>query len=171
MNNHRNSQKGFTILVAVVTAGILLIIAMSIGGIALKEQVLSAANKESQIAFYAADTGMECALYWDQKMGYFAPTTNPATGEIITQSGIPTIDCNNNNVTSMALTTGTNSYSYTFMINNLSVGNGSAVTCSVVEVDKDTSSATSTKTDIYSYGYNTCNASLTRVERGIEGHY
>jgi hypothetical protein len=40
MHNHKNTKRGFTILVAVVTAGILLIVAMSIGGIALKEQVL-----------------------------------------------------------------------------------------------------------------------------------
>ena len=74
--NNNNSQRGFTILVAVITAGILLIIAMSIGGIALKEKILSASSKDSQIAFYAADTAMECALYWDQKKGVFTPDIN-----------------------------------------------------------------------------------------------
>jgi hypothetical protein len=171
MNNHRNSQKGFTILVAVVTAGILLIIAMSIGGIALKEQVLSIVNKESQVAFYAADTGMECALYWDQKKGSFAPTTD-ANGNALIPTGSTAINCNNENITAtLATPFPSDDYSYTFKVSGIKVGDSGVTTCSVVMVGKNISEPNKTKTDIYSYGYNTCDASLTRVERGIEGHY
>lgn len=31
-------------------------------------------GRESQYAFYAADTGAECALYWDVRHNYFAPS-------------------------------------------------------------------------------------------------
>jgi hypothetical protein len=169
MNSHKNSQKGFTILVAVVTAGILLIVAMSIGGVALKEQVLSTANKESQTAFYAADTGMECALYWDQKRGAFTKDENGNPSPLLASSV-----CNGVNLSPETDGTGT-AYSYKFMISGIKVGDGGATTCSVVKVDKDTNyqdgSVIRTKTDIYAYGYNTCEPSLSRLERGIEGRY
>jgi hypothetical protein len=176
MNNHKNSQKGFTILVAVVTAGILLIVAMTIGGIALKEQVLSTANKESQVAFYAADTGMECALYWDQKRGAF---TNDSVNDPAGAAALAVFNCNGlGNFTSPVLTPGTPStqFSYKFMVSGIPVGTGSDTTCAVVKIEKDIaytvpSGGTSIKTDIYSYGYNTCEASLSRLERGIEGHF
>lgn len=165
-------------MVAVITASILLIIAMSIGSIALKEQVLSIANKESQVAFYAADTGMECALYWDQgkDKGVFAPIN--AAGDP-SPSAI-SIYCNNVPITAGTVdwipTASPNKYSYTFMIPNLPAGIGSAMTCAVVKIVKSTNDnrfqdLTKTYTDIYSYGYNTCGASLTRLERGIEAHY
>jgi len=181
MSKNKKTQRGFTILVAVVTAGILLIIAMSIGGIALKEQVLSTANKESQIAFYAADTGMECALYWDQKKGIFAPVVvgnsvfSPAEGTKVD------INCNGEAIetdeVSVSSRTSPSKYSYFFKVPNLSLGeSGSTKTCAVVKITKTTGDsslgdANKTYTDIYSYGYNTCDASINRLERGVEGHY
>jgi hypothetical protein len=164
---HKNQQNGFTILVAVVTAGILLIIAMSIGGIALKEQILSTANKESQVAFYAADTGMECALYWDQKQGAFAPDI--AGGSFISQTKTPTISCNNMTLSSLTPdVSDINHYSYKFMVSGI----GGTTACSVVKISKDTISIPNkTKTEILSYGYNTCDASLNRLERGITTTY
>lgn len=166
--NNKNPQKGFTILVAVVTAGILLIIAMSIGGIALKEQVLSTANKESQVAFYAADTGMECALYWDQIKGAFAKDTDggPATS-------LEDLECNGLSIeASDSVAESGYTYSYTFMVDELPDVSGGTTACSIVTVAKDTTSdPNKTKTRIKSHGYNTCNASLNRLERGIETTY
>lgn len=181
--NNKNPQKGFTILVAVVTAGILLIIAMSIGGIALKEQVLSTANKESQIAFYAADTGIECMLYLDLKVGVFAYDTygNRSTGD----PTVPTGGYCNGQLISFpnpdpdAITADQTvdqaKFSYIFQLDHIPVGNGSD-TCAIVRITKDTNNnapqnPTQTHTFVQAYGYNTCGASLTRLERGIEGHY
>lgn len=166
--NNKNLQKGFTILVAVVTAGILLIIAMSIGGIALKEQVLSIANKDSQIAFYAADTGMECAMYWDVKRGAFALDEDGATA-------LSELNCNGNDITpDFGDISGDQTvYSYTLMIIGIPVGNEdvNATTCSVVKITKDTTPNQEQQihTDIDARGYNTCGPSLNRLERGI--HY
>jgi hypothetical protein len=42
-----------------------LAVGASIINIALKQVILSGAGRESQFAFYAANTGLECALYWD----------------------------------------------------------------------------------------------------------
>lgn len=178
--NNKSHKDGFTILVAVVTASILLIIAMSIGGIALKEQVLSASGKESQVAFFAADTAMECALYWDQKVGVFAPDQNgnpPSTP--------PSVGCNNNSLvpaTASSFSVGDTQYSYSFVEENIPVGNGSRTTCAQVTVTKYVNDSsfdgngvardpTRVYTTIAAYGYNTCNASLNRLERGIIANY
>jgi len=169
-------QAGFTILVAVVTASILLIIAMSIGGIALKEQVLSGSGKESQIAFYAADTGMECALFWDMK-GNVSAFVPDASGNLQDQ----TINCNGAPITAKYLPIdGTSKYSYSFMENNLTSDSNMACAQVIVTktkysgtVDNDGNTVAPNKiyTTINAYGYNTCAASFNRMERGILANY
>lgn len=61
-----DSQRGFTLLVSILVIGIVLAIGLSILNITLKEYLLSGIARESAIAFYAADAGMECAFYWDR---------------------------------------------------------------------------------------------------------
>lgn len=176
MQKPSNSQKGFTILVAVVTAGILLIIAMTIGGIALKEQVLSIANKESQIAFYAADTALECAMYWDysfEKGAFRNDVDGNAVLALINCNGAGQISPASLAVDSSGGCSATASYCYLFKLDGIPVGDPSVAgpkTCAVVRIEKETN-VQPTKTHIYAYGYNTCDASLTRLERGIEAHY
>ncbi len=67
-----SKNKGFTLLLASLIASILLAIGLSMFTIAQKEIVLSGLGRESQYAFYAADAGTECALYWAFK-GAFDP--------------------------------------------------------------------------------------------------
>jgi hypothetical protein len=62
-----NNKAGFTLFIALVVTGLLLAIGFSIGNIVYKQIVLSSTGKESQLAFFAADSGAECALYWDRK--------------------------------------------------------------------------------------------------------
>ncbi len=66
-----NGEKGFALLFAVLTASILLSIGLSIFNISLKELQLSTASRDSQVAFYAADSARECALYWDIRYSAF----------------------------------------------------------------------------------------------------
>jgi len=70
------NNKGFVILIAVLVAGIFVVIGASILLISVKELELSVGETQSQYAFYAADTGMECALYWDLRYSAFATTTS-----------------------------------------------------------------------------------------------
>ncbi|PIR46619.1 MAG: hypothetical protein COV07_03325 [Candidatus Vogelbacteria bacterium CG10_big_fil_rev_8_21_14_0_10_45_14] len=56
---------GFVLLYSSLLASILLTVGLGIGSIVLKELRLSSIGKQSQIAFFAADTGIECALYWN----------------------------------------------------------------------------------------------------------
>jgi hypothetical protein len=68
-------QAGFTLLIAALVASIVLSIASAIFSIAQKQIVLASLSQQSQYAFYVADTASECALYWDVRYSYFAPTT------------------------------------------------------------------------------------------------
>ena len=58
-------SKGFALLIAVLVSSVVLAVGISMITITLKEYLFSGVGRESEIAFYAADAGMECALYWD----------------------------------------------------------------------------------------------------------
>lgn len=60
-------KRGFTLLYAVLISSILLAIGIAIFEITVRELRLSSVARESQYAFFAADSGIECALYWDVK--------------------------------------------------------------------------------------------------------
>ena len=68
-------QRGFTLLLAALVSSIVLAVGAAIFGIAQKQVLLSAIGRDSQFAFYAADTAAECALYWDFRCNYFASST------------------------------------------------------------------------------------------------
>ena len=71
----RSSKRGFTLLIAALTASIVLALGAAIFSIAQKQLTLSAIGRDSQFAFYAADTAVECALYWDFRYSFFATST------------------------------------------------------------------------------------------------
>lgn len=58
-----HQQKGFVILFTILISVIILMIGLGIFSIATRETVLSGTAREAQFAFYAADAGVECALY------------------------------------------------------------------------------------------------------------
>lgn len=68
-------SRGFTLLLAALVASITLALGASIYSMAQKEVRLSSIGRDSQYAFYAADTAAECALYWDMRFNYFGTST------------------------------------------------------------------------------------------------
>lgn len=98
---YKNLKKGYTLLFAMLISSLVLSIGIAVFNISLKEFRLSAAGRESQFAFYAADTGAECALYWDFQHAAFATTSSrtiqcaggdvidPITGSPTTVGGQP----------------------------------------------------------------------------------
>lgn len=56
---------GFTILYAILIAGLLLAVGVSIFNISIREFNLSLYANQSQEAMFAADAGYECAFYWN----------------------------------------------------------------------------------------------------------
>jgi Tfp pilus assembly protein PilX len=74
-NTHRNSNSGFTLMLATLIASLMSSLGIAMFTIAQKEVALSTIGRDSQFAFYAADLGAECALYWDYVYDLFATTT------------------------------------------------------------------------------------------------
>jgi len=76
----KNNSAGFTLLLASLIASLFLSVGLSMFTIAQKEIILSSLGRDSQYAFYAADTGAECALYWDFKDAFNPDSDAPFAG-------------------------------------------------------------------------------------------
>ena len=75
-------EDGFVILFAVLISSIILLIGMGMFRISIKETVLSSTARESTLAFFMADSGMECALYADIKGELFDIGVSAGTGTL-----------------------------------------------------------------------------------------
>ena len=149
----QNTQKGFTLFIAVLIGSLMLAIGFSIFNLSFKELLLSASSRDSQIAFYAADTGLECALYHDQKLRDFQAT--PSGGNV-------TITCAGQTVSAQKLS-GTGIFSWEWQLET------SSGLCAKIQVNKYTNLE---KTVIRSLGYNTCTDTDPRkTERGLRVIY
>lgn len=152
------TRRGFTLLIAVLIGSILIALGSAIFSIVSKEIILSSSGRESQFAFFAADTGIECALYWDVKHNAFS------SGSALTDvacGGAPAVLTRTagNNGTSPTLTT-----SFSF-----SLDSGVTNPCATVTVVKTTFP---TSTVVASQGYNTCvTTNPLRLERAIRVQY
>lgn len=58
-------KRGISLIIALLTTTLLLAISFSVGGIILRQFRIISTSVQSQIAFYAADSALECAMYWD----------------------------------------------------------------------------------------------------------
>lgn len=151
------SSRGFTLLLAALVASIVLSLGASIYTIAVKQVQLSSLGRDSQFAFYAADTGAECALYWDVRYDAFA------TSSVTT----PTCDGTPAPVT---VTGTTYPYTYRFQVNLFT--DQSTGYCADVTVTKN---STNPHTVIHTDGYSvTCAAkaaSARALQRSVELQY
>jgi Tfp pilus assembly protein PilX len=151
-------QRGFTLLIAVVLTSVLLSVGLALLDIALKQVTLSSTARQSQYAFYAADSAMECALYWDQQMNVFQYGFPGSQGNEALE-----VKCAGMDVTNYSASEDNGIRTTTFDVPCAGGGiNGS------VEVYKTQIGVT----NIYANGYNTC--TLTdprRIERGLKVFY
>ncbi len=74
-------QRGIALFIAVIAVSAMLLISLAISDISYREQVISFAGRDSKVAFYAADSGIECAIFHDWGRGEtgnfeFATSTN-----------------------------------------------------------------------------------------------
>ncbi len=161
IKNNKNNKKGFAILFAVTLSSILLSIALGVTNIALKELKFSTSAKATNDAFFAADTGIECALFNDK-----SPTTSfPQTGG----SGI--VNC-------LGATIPLNG-SYPDWSFTLSEFGGTGRSCAKVTLSRSLDNSTnppSIATLIVSKGYNngdsSCNSTnADRIERELRVMY
>lgn len=188
--NLKKNNSGIALLISVLVSSIFFVIAAAVFKIALIEFILSATGKESQFAFYAADTGAECALYWDSKYpvvsgdnsgsafsaynnGNAEGSGDPAHGNayLISRGSQQVFECLNQPVTGFCSNqTGCEAQAHQAYFKIDQPG-----TCTEVVISKlrsDNSPAVGIppeKTEILSRGYNTCNTnSPRRVERTLK---
>ncbi|OGI95346.1 hypothetical protein A2917_02155 [Candidatus Nomurabacteria bacterium RIFCSPLOWO2_01_FULL_42_17] len=155
-------RSGFVILFAVTLSAIFLAIALGISNIALKEVKFGTSARDTNDAFFAADTGAECAQYYDRTPGPpnnypNAFSDNPPAFMICADVEIPTPEADPEDF-------------WTFTV--LGLGRGEQG-CAIVTVDK----ITPEETHIISKGYNlggdgSCESSSTNlIEREINVDY
>lgn len=75
----KKNKNGFTLSYSLLVISIVLSISMAISEIVLRETVISGFGRDSLVAFFAADSGVECALYWDVKHDYFSTSRTSST--------------------------------------------------------------------------------------------
>jgi Tfp pilus assembly protein PilE len=150
---YRTPQRGFTLLIAVILASVLVTVGLALSDIAYKQVILASTAKQSQYAFYAADAALECALFYDQE--YDAFNTNP--------TDLTSLSCNGQNISFSS--TGSSPKVTTFSIP--CVGGGSNATVRVYKGNLTTPTHA-----LYASGYNSCSATdPRRIERGIKVTY
>lgn len=168
----RKVNKGFAMLFAVLVSSVLLAIGLSIFNLTVKELALSSSGRESQFAFFAADTGAECALYWDIKGSQIFATSsadstptpsNPDCVDSFGASGPQYISINN--YVTRTLDSATTQF-------ELTIPQSSGDYCAIVTVEKSSSDGF-LSTTIDSRGYNLpCDSTdSNRVERALKITY
>lgn len=68
-------KQGFALLLSLIITSVLLVVGLGVSGVAFREMQLSVFGNQSEISFYAAETGLGCAFYWDK----VEPRPNPTT--------------------------------------------------------------------------------------------
>jgi hypothetical protein len=163
------AMRGFTVLLAALVSSIVLALGTSIFLIAKKQITLSALGRDSQFAFYAADSGAECALYWDVKKNAF-DVTPPAE--------VPRCAGQNLGETVSSGSRSAPPYTISFQINLFANVDGILGTiddsgyCVQVAVNKNTSAPfTSIRADGYSTSCATIATSPRSLQRSVELQY
>ncbi|OGG93818.1 hypothetical protein A2609_01040 [Candidatus Kaiserbacteria bacterium RIFOXYD1_FULL_47_14] len=82
------NKKGFALLVSVIFMSVMLTLGLALSSLGYKQEVLASTAIRSQYAFYAADAGLECALYADQQQNLFEyPPSDPSSAPAMTCDG------------------------------------------------------------------------------------
>lgn len=155
-------QRGYALIVAIVLTTVMLSFGLALGSVAYKQKVLASESVESQYAFYAADTALECALYADQQRNIFDYATHLNSDPALITS---VVQCNDSGTASVShiVTHGANLLTD---LQRLEIGTKA---CADVMVQKSDTGQTS----IYAQGYNvSCDTVSTPgtarfVSRGI----
>ncbi len=153
-------KRGFTLLLAALVAAIVLALGSSIFSIARKQVTLSSLGRDSQFAFYAADTIIECALYYDVRFQTFPTSTAAAASGTITCDGVVMTWTRTSATANSAVTTFTDTI---FSLDEN--GSAQAGNCASVTVYKN---ATAPYTVLHADGYSTPCATIQTSARALQ---
>jgi hypothetical protein len=76
---YKSQEQGFVLLFSLVVSAIIFLVGAGVFSLAFKELLVSSLAQESQKSIFAADSGVECALYTDSVNNTFdgANSSNP----------------------------------------------------------------------------------------------
>jgi hypothetical protein len=162
--------RGIALLLAIIFTAVVLSIGLSLADISYKQIILASVAKQSEYAFYNADSAVECALEMDQQYNTFNLASEPhganVASEVVVASPIPCEGQASSNISMVAYGNSATTITTVIQIpcaNN--VGKNASVT-----VYKQASATPHTA--IYAEGFNDCNSSdPNRVARGIVAKY
>lgn len=161
---HNTGKRGFVLLIAVIFMSVMLSFGVALGALGYKQQVLASSALESQHAFYAADSALECLLYADQRQNlYEHPASEPPSA--------PSLTCDNASPISSSIV----SYSASSWVVTSRLSLDSGTRCADITIYKPDPGAGTTY--LFSEGYSaSCttvaspgNARL--VSRGVSAQY
>ncbi len=170
----RSTAEGFTIFFAVLVSSLALAVGLVIYDVTVRQLALATSSLQSQYAIYAADTGAECALYWDTKglldTGTYAFATSSASSP--KASGVL---CNGVDIAAyMADPTNkaynSDTWTPTTAINTFYVTSTAGPWCAGVQVSKFILNG-GVHTTVQAHGYNTCVPGPSQVERVLQVDY
>ncbi len=183
---YRQNMGGFVMLYAILVSTVILVIGLSLLGILIEQIPLSGIERESSLSFYAADSGMECALYGD------SDAVTPSLGAF--HDAPASVRCNGGSLdnlfpipppvaVSCPPTVGGSCHLHTYDFDVTFPSEGTCVSVTVTKVMKDEDLSAvppvleeAVTTNIQSRGYNTvcppaASAKPWRLERGIKVDY
>jgi len=150
-------ERGFVILFAILISTLILLISAGIFNVVQKEVILSSYARESQRAFYAADSALECALYADI-IGVGSP--DPATPFSVVNLLDENFNCGGSTISSTYLSGagGTDNYDYPFIFRYFNSYNSADNSCAYILVEKNEKGTDLIliETRITAVGFNTC---------------
>ncbi len=191
----KKPEKGFTLLFSLLVSTLVLTVGASIISISLRQLVISSTGRDSQYAFYAANTGIECAMYWDLigstlNQTFFATSSESVQfsgsffcqgidlGDILGEPSLPSFFDEDN---PYFISKGPNSATTGFRLyfdggrsSNTPMGRELpyCVDVTVEKITDITAPSIKTETVINSRGYNTCDPqNPRRIERGLRVEY
>ncbi|MEX0910040.1 MAG: hypothetical protein WDZ75_01965 [Candidatus Paceibacterota bacterium] len=149
---NKKNNKGFALLFSIVVVSVVVITTLAVSSLVRRGLELTSIGERSMEAFFAADAGLECALYWDIEQRDSNDNSNLRSGfsETITCLG-----------SSINVTPDGNDGS------SFSVRDTARGVCADVEVEIN-----GLVTTVQSRGFNTCDTSDPgRIERGLQATY
>lgn len=148
-------NRGIALLFTLLIIGVAISLSIGIFNIILGELEIGEGARESTRAFYAADSGAECILYWDLKEHAFVFDNEKA---ITCISANPLFTRSSQTVDGKAATV----YQATVP---MTLTNDACVSLTVIKFTDGSSR-------VSALGENTCNPAATRVvQRGLEVNY
>ena len=161
-------KRGFALLISIIFMSVMLSFGLALGALGYKQEVLASSAIESQYAFYAADAGLECALYADQQQNLFDYRSHSSS---VHPALITSVACNDSPAYAVEL-----NYSYdTVMVVKQRFSLDGGKRCADVTIYKP-APGTGT-THIFSQGYDVSCATVASpngarfVARGLKAHY